>query len=255
VTPVATAERFDGWRRHLVVFLALFCVGAALITLSAFRTTEVQGDLLRWALQPSLSFDRLLPLIGFGFLLAQLPARPRLVSAGVLMAGMVAGLVVRDLFLELAARLPGAGTHFFYAGPLATLAVGLCLVLPVRWRTWPACPIAFLTGMLVAILVSLSDLTLHDRFFVPQNLAASLWTVALAATLGLLARFPWAGTATQIMGSWLIAISLLYGGAFAVSKDRDFHPPAFAAAPANDGDYPGFAPVLQRLDASGSGKP
>ncbi|MGR6468589.1 hypothetical protein [Rhizobium sp. PAMB 3182] len=255
MTPVGSVARTGGWRRHVALTLALFIAGTGLIVLSAISETDVQGDLLRWALQPSLSFDRLLPLIGFGFLLAQLPTRPRLVATALLMAGMAAGFGARDIFLKVVAPLPGAGTHFFYAGPLATLAVGLCLVLPVRWRTWPAQPVAFLTGMLLAILVSLSDLTLHDRFFVPQNLAASLWTVALAAALGLLARFAWAGTATQIMGSWLIAISLLYGGAFAVSKDQGFHPPAFSAVPTGEEDYPGFGPVLGELDASGDNKP
>jgi hypothetical protein len=255
VTPVGSVARTGGWRRHVAFTLALLLAGTGLIVFSAIRETDVQGDLLRWALQPSLSFDRLLPLIGFGFLLAQLPTRPRLVATVLLMAGMAAGFGARDIFLKVAAPLPGAGTHFFYAGPLATLAVGLCLVLPVRWRTLPALPVAFVIGMLLAILVSLSDLTLHDRFFVPQNLAASLWTVALATALGLLARFPWAGTATQIMGSWLIAISLLYGGAFAVAKDREFHPPAFAAAPSGEGDYPGFATVLGEFDASGDNKP
>ncbi|MCQ2003418.1 hypothetical protein [Rhizobium sp. NRK18] len=255
MTPVGSVPHAGDWRRNAALAFVLFLAGTGLILLSSIREADVQGNLLRWALQPSLSFDRLLPLIGFGFLLAQLPARSRLVAIALLIAGMAAGFGTRDIFLKAVAPLPGAGTHFFYAGPLATLAVGLCLVLPVRWRPWPALPVAFVIGMLLAILVSLSDLTLHDRFFVPQNLAASLWTVALAAALGLLARFPWAGTATQIMGSWLIAISLLYGGAFAVSKDREFHPPAFAAAPSGEGDYPGFATVLGELDAQGDGKP
>lgn len=222
---------------------ALALAGAVVLAALAYRAGG-QGN---WLLASVFTAERILPLVGLGLLLGQLPRRALPFALASLVFGAVAGILFREPFFTLMARVPGAAAHLFLTGPIACVLVGVPLVLPRGARAWIALPLLPPAGAALAIGTLLGDPTLHEWSYRPLALAAEIWisaTVALAA-----AAFDrtWLTVAARIFASWLIAIGFLYGGAYMAAKRTALEPPPFPALPA-DGEFPGFGRVLQELD-------
>ncbi|MBB4010160.1 hypothetical protein [Allorhizobium taibaishanense] len=242
-------------RFGLGLAVAAVFTGVVVVALSAGWTWFAQGTLDHWLLSTTFTIERLLPLVGAGFLLGQLPARFRLPVLLILGFGLVSALITRDTLMLLLAPLPGAATHFFLVGPIACLIVGLLLVLPAQMRFWPAMILMPSFGSALGLAIYFSDPSLHDRFYLPLALPVALWLILIAALVTGLVTAAWTRIGVRVYGSWLVAIGMLYGGAYMASKQTQLVPPPFVEPPPASGDYPGFQPLLKSLDRHGPQRP
>ncbi len=231
-------------RRSLCLAACALAITAAVALAASAYQSGWQGN---WLLASVFTAERILPLVGLGLLLGQLPRRALPFALASLVLGAAAGILLREPFFALMATVPGAAAHLFLTGPIACVLIGLPLVLPRGARTWFALPLLAPVGAALAIATLLGDPTLHERSYRPLAFAAEIWisaTVALAA-----AAFDraWLTLAARIFASWLIAIGFLYGGAYMAAKRTALEPPTFPPLPV-DGEFPGFGRVLQELD-------
>lgn len=178
-----------------------------------------------------LSVELLLPVVGAGVVLGQLPRWPRLLSAVTLLAGAVAGLFVREDIYALMAPVREAASHLFLTGPIACLAVGITLVLPAERRVWIAPLMLTLAGAALAVATRLSDPALFSPHYLPA--AFAIQTAIVVAVGWPIARLahPVLGIASRIAGSWMLAVALLYGGAFMATREPALTPPPFPLLP------------------------
>lgn len=177
------------------------------------------------------SAEFVLPLLGVGVLIGQLPMRVAIVGIAVLAFGGIVGLWSRELVYGLLAPVPGAASHLFLAGPIACATVGLVLLLPPGLRPLFSLPAMAVAGAAVAIATRLSDPTLfaaHYPLTAPLLQAALILSTAWAASAF---RSPPAIIAARILGSWMFAAALLYGGAYVAGRDTALTPPDFASFP------------------------
>lgn len=206
----------------------------------------------RWLLLDLCSAERLLPLFGLGLLIGQLPQSARLAAALLLVAGAVLGLLLREHVYLLLAPIPGAAANLFLTGPLACVLTGLALVLPRPARPYVALPLVPLVAAAIAIATRLGDPTLYAPHYLAQALLAQFWFVAAIALPVMRFDPPWLSIGSRILASWMIAIGLLYGGAYLSARDKNLTPPPFAAL-GGEGAFAGFEPLLSALDKAGAG--
>ncbi|MGV1896993.1 hypothetical protein GOZ84_16730 [Agrobacterium vitis] len=241
---------------HLTTGLALVALlGAIGIGASAVWTWLDQETLDHWLLSTTFTIERLLPLIGTGFILGQLPRRRLPLALLVLAAGFVAGFVWRDMWMQLLAPLPAAPSHFFLVGPLACLLAGAILVLPLPLRFWSGLALLPVLGIALSLAISFSDPSLHDRLYLPSALSAALWLLLVSGLVAGIVTAAWTRIASRVYGSWLLAIGMLYGGAYMASKQTTLTPPPFADPPAASDDFSGFEPLFKSLDRYGPQRP
>lgn len=231
--------------------LVLAIGGGAVILLSFLLKSP--GDYVDWPLASVLTVERLLPLLGLGILIGQLPRKALARAVVLLLAGIALGFVLREKFYELMAPVPGAAANMFLAGPMACLLIGFPLVLPRGIRPWLALPLLVPAGAVLAIAGLLGDATLHARSYLPSACFAEIWIVAGMAFLAAAFRQAWAMIGARIFASWLIAIGFLYGGAHLAAKQNGLVPPPFPAV-AETGEFAGFETVLEQLDRAGEAK-
>lgn len=242
-------------RLGLGAALAVAFLGVVAIGMSAGSTWFAQATLDHWLLSSTFTIERLLPLAGTGFMIGQLSGRQRLPVLLVLGFGFFAGFATRDMLMLMLAPLPAAATHFFLVGPIACLIVGLLLVLPAQMRFWPALILMPMLGSALALAIYFSDPSLHDRLYLPLALPAALWLILISAIAAGVATATWTTIGVRVYGSWLLAIGMLYGGAYMASKQTQLVPPPFAEPPPASGDFPGFQPLLRSLDRHGPQRP
>ncbi len=211
------------------------------------------GDYADWPLASVFTAERLLPLLGLGILIGQLPRKVLASAIVLLLAGVALGFVFREKFYELMAPVPGAAANMFLAGPIACLLIGLPLVLLRSIRPWLALPLLVPAGAVLAIAGLLGDVTLHARSYLPLALATEIWIVTGMALLAAALHQVWAMIGARIFASWLIAIGFLYGGAHLANRQGGLEPPPFPDF-AVTGDFAGFEPVLEQLDRGGGGR-
>ncbi|ALN71808.1 hypothetical protein [Aureimonas sp. AU20] len=204
---------------------ALLLLGGGVVAWLTLRNSA-GGDMLeRWVLVGALGFERVLPLAGLGVALALVPALGLALSLAAFAVGAAAGWEGHRLFIALMAPVPHAAEHLFLAGPVAAVASGLALLAPSRLRPALALPVAALLGFLHMAAMRLTDPTLYDPRVGPIGALAGAW-VLLAVTLTVRAFRPrWAPIGARILGSWLLAIGLLYGAASTVPPRRAVAPP------------------------------
>lgn len=226
---------------------ALLAVGAACL-LASLALDLAAGR--SWLLAGLCTAEHLLPLLGLGLLIGQLPRRTRSAAVLLLVAGALFGLVFREHVYLLIAPIPGAAANLFLTGPLACVLTGLALVLPRPARPHLALPLIPVVGAAIAISTRLGDPVLYAPHYLPAALLAQLWFIAAIAFP--VARFdpPWLTIGSRIVASWMIAIGLLYGGAYLAAKDKSLTPPPFAVLQ-GEGALAGFEPVLPALDKAG----
>ncbi len=179
--------------------------------------------------------ELLLPLVGVAVVLGQLPGRIKTWAVLALILGAAGGLLFRETLYGLMAPVPGAASHLFLAGPLACAMVGLVLILPPAWRPWIALSLLPAIAAALAVATHLGD----PALFAPHYLgsAFALQSSILLAVSWLVARFqhPVLHTASRILGSWMLAVALLYGGAYVAGRDAGLVAPPFPPIPVEEG--------------------
>jgi hypothetical protein len=215
--------------------------GPALIALFALGTVALlpaanASPLARWILSDVLAPERMLPLVGLGVAFGLLGVRPLLAALLLCAFGVAAGLLAENQLLQLLDRVPQAATHLFFAGPIAFLAIGAALATGARMWSWLAPLAALIVGAMLALVVRMTDPSLHDPLYTWMPLLIAAWIVAaLALTLRAFRR-RWFAIFARILGSWLLAIGLLYGGAsLLLQRVAPLPPPPAPSAP-----EPGF---------------
>ena len=203
-----------------------------LVAVAAAALIANQSPLARWMLTETLAPARILPLIGLGAAFALIGLRALTAALALFGLGIVAGIVGQDRLLAILDMLPRAATHLFFTGPISYLAAGVALVAAARWREWLAPAAALIVGAMLALTIKLTDPSLHEPAYTWTPVLIAFWIVA-AVTLTLRAfRRGWFTIFGRILGSWLLAIGLLYGGASLVPPKRQPPPPAMALPPA-----------------------
>lgn len=189
--------------------------GVAVTTLVPFA---VESPLARWILTSTLAFERVLPMIGLGALFGLVG--PRVLAAALLLfaLGIIAGLMGEDWLLRWLDAVPQAVSHEFLAGPISYFAVGAALASGTHWRpVWT--PLSgFLCGAMLGLVVRLTDPTLHEPAYTWTPVLIAFWIIlAISSTVRAFEQ-AWFPVFGRILGSWLLAIGLLYGGAVFVPK-------------------------------------
>ena len=180
-----------------------------------------------------LTVELLLPLVGIAVVLGQLTRKHRLWTVLVLVLGVGAGLQFREMLYALMAPVPGAAPHLFLTGPIACALTGLVLILPPARRIWIAQLLLPVAAAAIAIAIRLGD----PALFAPHYLTSAF---ALQACILIAIAWPVAGfphpvldTASRILGSWMLAVALLYGGAYVAGRETGVTPPPFPPIPAD----------------------
>ena len=201
--------------------MALGLLGVVAIALLA-----KENPFARWILSAVFAPERLLAQFGLGVACGLVSAR--VFGAALLLFGLgiVAGSVGQDWLLWVLYNVPEGPTHLFLTGPIAFLAIGLALVPGARLLPWLLPLAAIAAGAMLSLAIMLTDPSLHDPAFTWTPVLAAFWIVA-AVSLTLHAfRQGWFPIFGRILGSWLVAIGLLYGGASLMPRIRPPPPPA-----------------------------
>lgn len=208
------------WSGPALAALGLFAV-AALTFIPALR----ESPLARWVLMETLAPARVLPLVGLGAAFGLIGARAFVAALVLLAIGIAGGLFAEDWLLWVLDTVPRAGTHLFLTGPISYLAAGAALVFSARVRSYVTPATAAIFGAMLGLTIRLTDPSLHEPAFTWTPVLIAFWIVA-AVSLPL--RSFWRGWFPifgRILGSWLLAIGLLYGGASLVPQRRLPAPP------------------------------
>jgi hypothetical protein len=185
--------------------LAFIAVVVALIALPAAEHRPLQAGLL----DTLLRFDRSLPLVGLGLLLAEASRREMAASALLLLVGLGLGAVAGARIAAAIEEDFTLVTYLFMLGPLFCLAVGGALVAPTGVRVFALPAAALLSGLVLAVGL-LAEL---PGALGAEYLAGAALAIFAAILVPLLIlrdiRSPGLSVATRIAGSWLIAIGLM----------------------------------------------
>jgi hypothetical protein len=229
---------------------ALFALGVIAL-LAAARASP----LARWILTDVLAPERVLPLIGLGAAFGLIGLRSLATALPLFALGIAAGLLAEDALLRLLDHVPRAATHLFFAGPIAFLAIGAALAAGARLWSWLAPIAALIVGAMLALVIKLTDPSLHDPAYTWTPVLIALWMVAAVALTLRAFRRDWFAIFGRILGSWLTAIGLLYGGAALLPK-RASPPPAVATSPSPESaPLPGFDRAIPGLSGTGPPQP
>jgi hypothetical protein len=107
-------------------------------------------------------------------------------------------------------------------------------------------------GAMQAVMIKLTDPSLHEPVFTWTPVLIAVWIIAATSlTLGAFWR-DWLSVFGRILGSWLLAIGLLYGGASLVPKPR---PPSPTSLPGSSGPLPGSSRTIPGLPEPDEGRP
>ena len=206
-------------------------VGLGLIAVAAAALVANESPLARWILSETLAPARVLPLIGLGAAFGLVGTRTLIASLVLFALGIAGGLIIEDRLLAILDMVPRAATHLFFTGPICYLASGAALVASARWRTWLAPAAALILGAMLALTIKLTDPSLHEPAFTWTPVLIAFWILAAVLLTVRAFRRGWFAIFGRILGSWLIAIGLLYGGASLVPPKREPPPPAMALPP------------------------
>jgi hypothetical protein len=172
----------------------------------------------RGGISVMLSYERALPLLGFGCVLALMRPWQAALGAALVLLGLWLGFVAREWLIAAIVSGSKMAGRLGLPGPISCLAGGLILVVPERQQSWLLPPVAIIIGAMLAIGIKLVDPSFHDPNFIRGAIAASLWLVAVPGLTGRLLDRPWFRIATRIFGSWLIAIGLILGASILIPR-------------------------------------
>ncbi|MBN2739656.1 MAG: hypothetical protein JXR35_02025 [Rhodobacteraceae bacterium] len=197
-----------GWLRHLWVLLGL----SVLIALALVPVVQ-RGEVGAWLIRDALAVERLFPLFGFGIALALVPMRYARIAGALWVVGMAAGLGLRVEIMAALQQIPGAITHHFLTMPISAIVIGATLALGRAPRPVLILPAALILGVMYALATKLSDPSYGGKPWVfLAGAALGIWLIGAVALTLRSWRAGWFEIAGRIVGSWLVAIGILYGG-------------------------------------------
>lgn len=203
--------------------------GAGFLAIALLRHPPSANAVSAWVLASVLTVPVVLPLVGLGSVLALLPSVFMLCGAGAFLVGLVAGEFLSGDLVPWFATASGVSRHLYMTVPFSSVAVGLLLISPGVIRKALVVPGALTAGIMLTVTAKLTDPTLHDR--VVPRLAAliGIWIVVSALLTLRSVRRNWFHIPVRILGSWLLASGLLFGGAALVATSPEEAPAAVRA--------------------------
>jgi hypothetical protein len=215
---IATAQKWSG---SILAGLGLFGI-AVIALLPALR----ESPLSRWVLLEMLAPARVLPQIGLGVAFGLVSARVAYAAMVLFGLGIISGFVAEDLLLRILDTVPRAATHLFLTGPISYLAVGGALAFSPRLRSFAVPIAATIFGAMLALVIKMTDPSLHDAAYTWTPVLVACWIIVAVALTVRAFRRGWFLIFSRILGSWLLAIGILYGGASLIPKRERPPPPA-----------------------------
>lgn len=203
------------WSGPVVAIIGLAFSAAAYLHPVAERSLLEQGGIA-----VILSYERALPLMGLGCVLALMRLRVAALGALAAILGLWVGIAARDWLIAAIVSGPAMGSRLSLPGPISCFVVGLLLAISERLRSWLLPPAAMVIAATLALSVEIVDPSFHDANFLRGTLAASVWLVAAVGLTAQLCDRPWFRIAIRIVGSWLIAIGLMLGAAILLPRPR-----------------------------------
>ncbi|MEX1663024.1 hypothetical protein AB4874_15420 [Thioclava sp. 15-R06ZXC-3] len=196
------------WLRHLWVLAGL----GTLIALALLPVAQ-RGEVGAWLIRDALAVERLFPLFGFGIALALVPKRSAQIACVLWGIGLATGFALRIEMMAALQQIPGAITHHFLTMPISAIAIGATLALGRTPRPVLILPAALILGAMYALATKLSDPSYGGKPWVSlAGVALGVWLIGAVALSLRSWRAEWFEIAGRIIGSWLVAIGVLYGG-------------------------------------------
>jgi hypothetical protein len=235
---------------------ALGTAGIAALGLITVQPLGSRDLVSWWILQRALSVENAIPLIGLGAAMALVGPFRAVLAAAMFVIGTVVGFRFHHSFIAFMAFAPNAADHLFLTVPVSLLFAGLPLIAPRVLKGWLVFPAAFAIGAMLAIIIGLTDPTLNGWKVSVVGVGLALWLVTtVALTIGAFYQ-TWFPIGFRIVGSWLLAIGLLYGGTSLVVRpplpslpeDNFALPPPRNDIPQFDQAQPGMPPDGLRVD-------
>ena len=186
-----------------------------------------QGALPTWAwwlVHSAVQPERVLPLFGFGLALALVGIPVGFVSLIGLAVGTVAGLAGGETWDMVFASVPSAFENAYYTGAMACIAVGIALIAGTHIRR-VFLPIAGMClGAMLGLCIVLTNPELGNRTVPFVGLFYGIWLVGTVCLTTTAFRQQWFSISARILGSWLLAIGILYGGTSVFKKPVPLQP-------------------------------
>jgi hypothetical protein len=192
--------------------------GAVAISLMALEPLGARDLVSWWVLQRAVSVENALPLIGLGAAMAFVSWWQAGLDIAAFLTGAALGFRIHSSFVAFMSFAPNAADHLFLTGPISLIAAGLLLIVPGSLKRWLVTPIAFVIGAMLANIIALTDPTLDGRKISLIGVGLGLWVVT-TTFLSIRAFYKaWLPIGFRIVGSWFIAIGLLYGGSSLIAR-------------------------------------
>lgn len=166
-----------------------------------------------WVLERALSAEKALPLIGLGAAIALFSRIEVVLCVGLYLAGAWLGFCFHELFVDQLSFVPNAADHLFLTGPISLISTGLLLIAPTMLRHWLAPIVSAIVGAMLAEVITLTDPTMDSSVISFVGIGLGLWAIITALICVRTFHRDWFQIGLRIVGSWFLAIGLLYGSA------------------------------------------
>ena len=167
----------------------------------------------QWYLSQALAPELILPIVGLGFAAGLVSLRIFFTTLVLLILGILCGFAAYDRVVFLLYIVWNAPGDLSVTGPISCLAAGLPLLSRARLRAWLLPVAAFVQGTMLAIAIFWDDPSQGDPLFTLSPLVAAFWTIIAVSLTVRAFRDNWLVIFGRILGSWTVAIGVLYGGA------------------------------------------
>jgi hypothetical protein len=191
----------------------LAAFGLLLIVL--ITLTQQQSVFGQWFLSQAVEPAQVLPIVALGFASGLIGLRIFFTALVFLIVGILVGFAAYDRVVFLLYIAWDPPSDFYVTGPISYLAVALPLLSHDRLRDWLLPVAAFILGTMLAIAIFLDDPSQGDPLFTCAPLVAAFWTFISVSLTVRAFRRNWLVIFGRILGSWALAIGVLYAGASA----------------------------------------
>lgn len=202
----------------LYTIFVLFSVVVCLLIVKFIANSLI----LDWLIYSLLSASLVLPLLGLGIGFSSLKFLSILVGIILYIAGFFVGFIYyADVGFYF---VVDSSKHLYFSMPIASLSIGLLLVLPDILRKGLILLVSPIVGIMIAITTNLTDPTLHNLIIPKISLFVTVWIILFAIFSVKVFYCNWFHIPIKIFGSWLIASGLLYGGVGIATKNGTILP-------------------------------
>lgn len=202
------ADKFVRWGGPVVAVFGLLLIVLIILT-------QQQSFFGQWFLWQAFWPERLLPVVGLGFACGLANLRIFFTALVLLIIGILVGFAAYDRAISLLYIVWNTPSNFSVTGPISLLAAGLPLLCGERLRAWLLPVAAFVVGSMLAISIFLDDPSQGELLFICSPLLAAFWTIIAVSLTVRAFRHNWLIIFARILGSWTVAIAVLYGGSSA----------------------------------------